>query len=311
MRATLEIKKSAFDLYNKGNSAKKVAEIIGFNEATIRLWLKAEGIEIKKGGYHNIKYSKELIYSVIELYNKGHYTSEIDTKLKLRKGASAYILEKQRIPMRHKGPKSKILREDFFDIIDTEEKAYFLGYIIADGNVSIYDNQYSLKFHISIVDKEIVDRFLECIQSNNKTSIKNNGESYYVSLTSVHMCKRLIELGVIPNKTGKEIIPDDIPDNLLNHLIRGIFDGDGITDISCKRSGFIGSELLITRIKSILGITLTSFPAGKNKKVIYFLGGKKFSKKLYDYIYENANIYLKRKKQRLEQIALNDGTPYA
>lgn len=74
--------------------------------------------------------------------------------------------------MRHRGIKSKIGREDFFDIIDSEEKAYFLGFIVADGNVSIYNNQYSLKIHVSMIDKEVIDKFLHYIESDNKTNIR-------------------------------------------------------------------------------------------------------------------------------------------
>lgn len=193
-------------------------------------------------------------------------------------------------------------KEDFFDKIDTEEKAYFLGYIMADGNVSITNNQYSLKFHISIQDREIVDKFLVAINSSNKTKIRMDTKSFYVSLTSVHMCKRLIELGVIPQKTAKEIIPSEVPSNLLHHFIRGVFDGDGITDISKKRSGFVGSVNMITDILNILNENLTVFKAGKNGRVVYFLGGKKFSKKLYDYLYNQSTVWLERKRSRLEFI---------
>ena len=312
-KASLELKSKAFDLYKNGKSAKEVASIIGYSESTIRRWLKDEGIPIRNGGYYNIKHSKELIYNIINLYNEGRYANEIDSLLGLKRGTAAYVLNKNNISMRHRGPKSKIELEDFFDNIDTEEKAYFLGFILADGNISIYNNQYSLKIHISLVDKEIIDKFLVCIKSTNKTSIKISGKnkSYYVSLTSVHMCKRLIELGIVPNKTGRETFPKCIPENLVRHFIRGIFDGDGITDVYNNRSGFVGSESLLLEIKKILGIDFKLFKAGKNKKVVYFLGGKKFSKKLYDYMYKDAKIFLTRKKDRMKRIILNDGTPYA
>ncbi|MGL4570171.1 MAG: hypothetical protein ACRCVJ_03820 [Clostridium sp.] len=157
-----------------------------------------------------------------------------------------------------------------------------------------------------------MDKFLIHVGSSNKTKVKDckNSKSYYVSLTSVHMCKRLIELGVIPNKTGRESIPKEIPDKLLHHFLRGFFDGDGITDISKRRSGFVGSDNMIKDILEILNENLTMFYAGKNKKVKYFLGGIKFSKKLYSYLYKDANIWLSRKRSRLEFIAFNDGTPY-
>lgn len=302
-RASEEIKERAIELYNNGLSAVMIANKIGYNEATIRKWFKERGISIRNGGFYNTKYDIELFDKIKKLYENGKYTTEIDSILELRRGTAQYILNKENIDLRHRGPKSKIGKEDFFDYIDCEEKAYFLGYIMADGNVSITNNQYSLKFHISIQDREVVDRFLESISSSNKATIRNETSSYYVSLTSVHMCKRLIALGVLPQKTGKECICDEIPKNLLHHYIRGVFDGDGITSVGkSKRSGFVGSINMITSILEELKEDLTIFEAGKNKKVVYFLGGKKFSNKLYNYLYSDATIWLERKRARLEYI---------
>lgn len=301
-RSSDELRNEAISLYEDGLSAQSIANQLGYNEATIRCWLKKAKIKLRSGASYNIKYDKELFIKIKELYDSGIYTNEIDKILNLKSRTSQYILNKNNIVLRHRGPKSKIGKEDFFDTIDCEAKAYFLGYIMADGNVSINNNQYSLKFHISIQDREIVDKFLEVINSSNKATIREESQSYYVSLTSVHMCKRLMALGVVPRKTGIEAISKDIPRNLIHHYLRGVFDGDGITDISKKRSGFIGSINMISGILEELKEKLTVFEAGKNKKVVYFLGGKKFSKKLYNYLYDEATIWLERKRTRLEYI---------
>lgn len=303
--ASSELKDKAVELYNCGLSAAAVAKKIGYNEATVRGWLKVRGVNIRNGGFYNKKYTSDLFDKINDLYKEGKYTSEIDVILNLRKGTAQYILNKNNIKLRHRGPKSKIEREDYFDNIDCEEKAYFLGYIMADGNVSISNNQYSLKFHVSVNDKEVIDNFLKEINTSNKATIREKTKSYYVSLTSVHMCKRLIELGIFPQKTGKESIPKSIPKSLIHHYLRGVFDGDGITCVGkSKRSGFVGSINLINDILNELDEKLTVFEAGKNKKVVYFLGGKKFSKKLYEYLYNDATIWLDRKKTRLEYICI-------
>lgn len=302
MNAKIEVKNRAIELYKSGLSANQISKEILYNEATIRKWLKDSGLVLKSGGSFNKKYTDEQIENIKKLYNQGKNTTEIDEQLKLRRGASQYILSKQDIELRHRGPTSCIKREDYFDVIDSEDKAYFLGYIMADGNVSVHSGQYSLKFHISIQDREIVDNFIRIIESSNKVTSREETKSYYTSLTSVHMCKSLINHGVIPNKTSHEIIPKTVPANLINHFLRGLFDGDGITDISKKRSGFVGSKYIIDDILNLLDENLTVFKAGKNQKVVYFLGGKKFSRKLYSYLYKDATIWLDRKKTRLEFI---------
>ncbi|ERI94370.1 hypothetical protein HMPREF1982_01005 [Clostridiales bacterium oral taxon 876 str. F0540] len=300
-----EIKQEALLFYDNGYSANKVAQLLGINEATIRTWLKSNGINIREGGFYNIKYDSETINTIIKLYNNGLYTTEIEKMFKLKRGVASYLLRKNNIKLRHKGPQSKISNEFYFDKIDCEEKAYFLGWIMSDGNISITNGQYSLKLHIALKDRELIDRFLKQINSTNKTKIKNGlTQSYYVSLTSVHMCKALMKFGVLPNKSGKEIFPEQIPSSLYPHFIRGVFDGDGITCVGRNpRSGFVGSKNMLTKIIEVLNTPERQIIQNKkNENIYYFLGGKAFSRKLYEFAYKDATVWLQRKKERLEQI---------
>lgn len=297
------IKNEAIQSYLNGKPASHVAGEIEANEVTVRKLLKDAGIEIRNGAVYSQKHDDGLVKKIIELYKRGLNTTEIQEILGLKRGIASYLLRKNDYKLRHKGPKSLIGKENYFDIIDTEAKAYFLGWIMADGNVSIYNGQYSLKIHIALVDREIIDKFLEAIDSKNKASVKSGkNPSYYVSLTSVHMCNRLIELGVIPCKSGREKFPDQVPANLYSHFIRGIFDGDGITDIG-GRSGFVGSREMLERILKILCETNRKlYPNRKNENIYYFLGGKKFSRRLFEFMYRDANIWLQRKRTRMEII---------
>ncbi|ARC86238.1 transposase family protein [Clostridium argentinense CDC 2741] len=302
-----EIKIHAIELYNKGLPACKVAKEIGASEVTVRTWLKAKGITIRNGGEYNIKFDDNFINKVIQMYNEGFNTREIENNLNLKRGLASHLIKRGNEVLRHRGPKSKIGNENFFDNIDNEEKAYYLGWIMADGNVSVYSGQYSLKAHIALKDREIIDKFLEAIKSTNKTKVKDGkNPSYYVSLTSVHMCKELMKLGVVPNKSGYEIFPENIPKDLYRHFVRGVFDGDGITDISKKRSGFVGSKNMLSKIIMLMDETKMKIIKVKRcENIYYFLGGKRFSRKLYDYLYNDSNIWLERKKERLEIICNN------
>lgn len=253
------------------------------------------------------KYNIETINNVIKLYNENKLNSrEISELLNINQGTITYWIRKYSIP-RQRAPKSKISNELYFDNIDNENKAYWLGWIMADGNISIYNNQYSLKLHIGIEDKSLIDRFLNEIGSTNKTKIKTNKYiSYYVSLTSKHMINSLINLGVIPQKTGNEIMPN-LRNDLISHFIRGYFDGDGITCNTEKNKwcGFISSYNLCESIQKELG---TSFKIriANNSKAYYFQTSKKsFREDLYKYMYSNASIYLKRKKERMDSICGN------
>lgn len=298
------VKKRAADIYSECKPAAEISRIIGANEATIRKWLRDFGIEIKPGGAYSLKFDANIVSKIMEMYNRGINTPQIDRELHLKRGISSYLLRKNNIELHHRGPKSMIGNENFFDVIDTEQKAYYLGWIMADGNISINNGQYSLKIHLALHDKEIIDNFLIATESRNKTKVKEGEHpSYYVSLTSVHMCKKLMNFGVVPRKSGFEIFPEAIPEQLKHHFVRGIFDGDGIASIASKRSGFVGSKDMLLSILEVMGEENKWLIENKrNKNIFYFLGGKKFSKKLYNYLYNDATIWLSRKRKNLEKI---------
>ena len=137
MRYDIEIKNKAIEYYLVGYSANQVSKIVGVNEATIRKWIKEKNIEVRNGGSYNKKYDEEFVKYIWELYESGLNTTEITNKLGLKRGIVSYLLRENSYKMNHRGPKSMIGREDYFDCIDSFDKAYYLGWIMADGNVSI------------------------------------------------------------------------------------------------------------------------------------------------------------------------------
>lgn len=59
-------------------------------------------------------------------------------------------------------------KENFFENIDSEEKAYFLGFLMADGNVYVRkQSQPCIRLEISVKDLEILERFKMAIESKN------------------------------------------------------------------------------------------------------------------------------------------------
>lgn len=306
MKYSEEIQKKAIEYYLVGYSAQKISNILGVNEATVRKWLKENNITIRNGGSYNKIYNDELIDKIKKLYDEGFNTIEITKMLNLKRGIVSYLLREYGYKLNHRGPKSKISIEDYFDNIDSADKAYFLGWLMADGNISICNGQYSIKIHIAYKDKELIDEFLRHIKSTNKVKLKSGQHpSYYVSLTSKHMCESLMKYGVMPQKTGFESFPQNIPNEYKRDFIRGVFDGDGITDISKCRSGFVGSNNLVNNILVELNECKLKVFKTRSENIYYFLGGKKFSRDLFEYMYKDATLYLKRKYDRMKYICKN------
>ncbi|MFR3656792.1 MAG: LAGLIDADG family homing endonuclease [Eisenbergiella sp.] len=213
------------------------------------------------------------------------------------------------------------LYERYFENIDTEEKAYFLGLIITDGCVHNTKGKQSL---LSITLKEndsyILERFKNEIKSNKK--ITNDGRGCcQISILSNTMVNDLKKYGVIFNKTDKTLFPSNIPEDLYKHLIRGILDGDGSVSYysrpnrKChvKAIRFCqGNEQFLIDIVNFLSskIGIDKIKTYREKDSLWSIAYRKNEsiKKLIDYLYDDAHIYFKRKKYLCDLIYLEINT---
>lgn len=117
------------------------------------------------------------------------------------------------------------INEKYFESIDMEHKAYWLGLLMADGNAYCKDKKYCIRITLKNEDSYLLDQFLNDLESEAKVSYDNYGRG-----TARVFCKKLFydiaKYGIIPNKTGKEQLPV-LPEHLYRHFVRGFFDGDG------------------------------------------------------------------------------------
>lgn len=210
------------------------------------------------------------------------------------------------------GYKTKSIDSNFFETIDTEEKAYILGFIYADGCIT----NHALQIKVSKRDVEILEKIKGALKSNHKigTYINSNGYGIGNEYCAIRMVDKKIEqdlsmLGVVSRKTKTLTFPtnNQIPQDLVRHFIRGYFDGDG--SVSKHTSPFIsftGTYEMLCGVKrelqKIVHTQANIYPY-KNKDIFdYKVGGTNQMKKIYDYFYKDATIFLGRKKNKFEEI---------
>ena len=165
----------------------------------------------------------ELAEKIKKLTYAGKNQKEISKEL----GISTSKLSKLRKEFNIPSLKRKVsINDEYFDKIDTEEKAYILGFLIADGTIMKIkrskDYTYRISFSNSIDDKEAIDLIHKEICPESKISTYNNINkrakiTYALSWTSKHMYETLTSYNIFPRKTyDKEFkLPDNIiPDNL-------------------------------------------------------------------------------------------------
>lgn len=198
------------------------------------------------------------------------------------------------------------LDENYFEKINDEHKAYWLGYLMADGSMNKECTKITL--NISTNDEHIL-LILKNDTSSDSTikRSENNGFSYSrLTLDSMLMCKNLIYHGIVPKKSGKEILPDTIPKNLIRHFIRGYMDGDGSVVTydkgnSAIRLDFAGMSYNIFYsihehlLEQKIIDSQISIYKENNSRCKHLNYCCKNALKVLDYLYKDSTIFLERK----------------
>lgn len=203
----------------------------------------------------------------------------------------------------------------YFEKIDTQEKAYILGFLYADG-YNKFNRYFRVKLHKK--DEDILIKMLFAMKAtypvvNYYKRIKNNDGSITETIqkgfqiSSRKMTKDLSNLGCIQCKGDFIRFPSWLDKNLWNHFIRGYFDGDGgirktVKDGACdmymahiaSNPNFIKD--LNTIFNEIFGreFHVEKFKDSKRVEQIRFYGHHN-TMKFLDFIYKDASIYLDRK----------------
>lgn len=302
---------------NQFLSAKDLAEEYGVCYPTIVRWLKRAGVATvtKK------TVDEDAFKAAIQFYNDGMSAKNAAKKAGIGKNTLQTYLKDQGL-LRHAYTKKDIdFNENFFDVIDTEDKAYWLGFIFADGYVKHGHNDYgevdsmSLGIELNAKDEDMLIKFNQSIKGNLEIKHRsrvwkseNASDMCLVIACSTHMCKSLAKTGCIRNKTydGRLNIHSLPTRELRIHFMRGYIDGDGYIS---KQEHAYDMHIVVHNhniMNSLLRIMVLDF--GVIPRIKYEsdeLGGayrmhisnKEDYFKFLDQLYQDANIMMERKYQ--------------
>lgn len=254
---------------------------------------------------------------ICKLYNEGKSTVDIGIIFNKTASSIAGYLTRANIKLRSNKDNSRkyLLNEDFFENIDSEHKAYWLGFMYADGYIT---NKNQIGISLSINDIDHLEKFNSSIFSNypiHQYEIKQGyrpGNMYCrVLMTSNKMYNDLIAQGCVENKTNIIRTPN-ISKEMIRHFIRGYLDGDGC--ITTKRKSLnhsleykvsiLGTEELLTYIKNFIEdndvAKINKFHKRKSTHIVsnIELAGNKQVKHFLDLIYKDSTVYLDRKHDK-------------
>ena len=204
-------------------------------------------------------------------------------------------------------PETDKFDEHVFDSIDTEEKAYWLGFIFADGTINsgpLSDSKYvryTFECSLQSSDSQHLEKMKEFFKKRNSISI--NEQRCRLSFDSKHLWETLNNYGCTPNKSLTLQFPNKSifkSLDLIRHFIRGYWDGDGC--LTYKRPKYptiscISTANFLTEVQNYFNtnknLYIANNPDNGVTRVLKYNGQEAFN--IVEYLYKNSNIYLNRK----------------
>lgn len=253
---------------------------------------------------------------IIDLYQGGESAMQIARKYRVSDTTVRNLLKKLGIHCRSRREANNLsfrkhyFDERFFDVIDSECKAYWLGFMVAEGNV--YDNTVAIE--LASKDKGHLLLFAKAIQSEGLLDYRPSKDAYRLRLNSVSLVEALAKLGVVPHKSHI-IIEPRISSGLLSHFYRGFLDGDGwisrrvstntwyIGFASCCGSFLAGLQEWINNQIDRRAGSLIERKAGNCWQLSY--SGNNLANQVCGSLYVNATTFLERKFANWQKLSHN------
>jgi hypothetical protein len=308
------------ELYKGGMNLREIADLYSCSLETVRKVLMPTGITVPNNRltcYHG---------EWIELYKGGMGCVEISRLYNCAASSVSVVTEKYGIRRSRKEAHQLAHvqkygeADNYFDNIDTEEKAYYLGYIVADGCIfeRKSNGEKALSIFLQVTDGYIIERLGSILRRNVlvRPPKGKDKEQRGLRVTSAHIYDTLRSYGITERKSydnHEATVFNHIPPDLMSHFLRGLIDGDGcIIAIRGRRdrrrdSGRIslcGNRSDMQGVADIFtSIGCRSAKVRKRLNIYGVTWGSMTDlRNIIHYLYDNATIYLDRKKRVAEEI---------
>lgn len=213
------------------------------------------------------------------------------------------------------------INDSVFEQIDTEDKAYWLGFIAADGNVTDFGG---LNIGLKKSDITHLEKFKKFCGSSHPIKIcrsypsfkgsdnSKTFESCRIVIGNRKICNDLAKFGISPRKSFSFIPPLNlIPENLHRHFWRGIFDGDGCISKTLEPKyknswvwtiNLVGNRIVIEKFQEYIfsyskcrAKILSKYGEGNEETCCISSAGVELVQNILRPIYSDAKVYLDRK----------------
>lgn len=265
-------------------------------------------------------------------YNKGMTLQEMGTLLGVtrervrqlcaREGLTDKVALKQSYWRKEDVGEKVSVNKEYFDVIDSEEKAYWLGYLVAKGRIqALTHGRLVVTMNAAEKNVEHVYQLLTTLEAEvplmeRETTIDGQTFiSYVASIRSHYLASRLKDLGLETARHDVTEVSEEIPEELVRHYFRGYYDGKGFVWQSPSRDSIrqfflYGSTEFLEKFREIVssaeGLYLESGyiydkdPVHKNHR--FSIVRRESVEGIWKYLYDGATIYQPRKLKQYEDI---------
>lgn len=250
----------------------------------------------------------------LQMYLKGCQSlTQIAKTLGISRGRLGYYIKAQGYEIINRQNSSNI-RSNIFHKIDTEEKAYWLGFLYADGYVqkeNTYKN-HNVELGLQAQDLCHLEKFKKFLNTRNKICYKEQTNSFKITINNKQLHSDLIQAGCVPNKSQVISFPSEevVPSELIRHFVRGYVDGDGWIGQKKQKNSVVGrlgitsgSVEMLEQIVEKCGWSHTKIIKDERTTSTYnILWSNKNVINMLEFLYKDANIYLERKYNKYKEL---------
>jgi len=261
----------------------------------------------------NKRLTPEVEGFIVEQYCIGLSAGEILKSIPFRTKKTVYdVLERHGVSRRGGiADYKKGFDEAAFAVVDTPEKAYWLGILITDGYVIEPVRTGSPLVGLQMADREAAEGFRDFLGLQNPVlRIEPREERHQVMYRAVchshRMARDLARFGVVPRKSHGTFLPL-LAEELMPHLLRGLLDGDGTASRRADRQpivGICGSEQLVAEVRMwlICRLGVSDNRVHENGTIRYVQWSHRSDvQRIARYIYEGGGPRLARKYELLRE----------
>jgi len=289
--------------YKQGNTISFIAKLFHIRFITVRKILNEYGIVFRRAPGRKLNINEDC---AISLYKKYDNITKVARKLDVSPDVIRRILERNNIRLLNNLGGAKKFDKYYFDVVNTEVKAYFLGLLFADGSIRKIKGEDSFKISLGLTetDSYLVEKFKEVLKSEHKIQTykcSSGTTQYRLAIHNKYFGESLVRAGLLPDKVKYSRLPQ-LSEELTFHFLRGLLDGDGsIVIVKNKRLLVViyGNYAVLNDVKLFLD--------NKNIKACVYKHKNFFSLhicrqvcvlKFLEMLYKDATIKMERKYKK-------------